>query len=195
MYGQNSLQCGLIIYLALLICSPISALFALSAGLVSVCTAIALGCPPKQIYEGDFCESPILTAIAIGGIFFVANSMKHLFFTLTASFFCTFIQGAILSLTSPLGLPPLNLAYHITTWAFCLAGCQLRGLTPVDITQISVAEDHIRKVKLHRKITSKFRQLNQIAGVLRVCSDSERRELELRMTPVLLCWFAYVGDI
>jgi hypothetical protein len=58
-----------------------------------------------------------------------------------------------------------------------------------------VAEDHIRRVKLNQKITSKFKQLNQLANILKLCSESERSQLELRMTPVLLCWFANVGDI
>jgi ankyrin repeat protein len=58
-----------------------------------------------------------------------------------------------------------------------------------------VAEEHIRMVELQRKISSKFRQLNHIANILKICTEDERKALELRMTPVLLCWFSYLGDI
>jgi hypothetical protein len=160
-----------------------------------VCTALMLGVPANLIYDGTFTESPILTAIGLGGIFFVANSKQHLLFTMMAAFFCTILQGAVLAFTSPLGLPALNLAFHITTWCFVLAGSASKHLTPVDIQQISVAEDHIRRVQLNHKITSKFKQLNQLANLLKVCTVEERYKLDVRMTPVLLCWFANVGDI
>jgi urea transporter len=75
----------------MIICSPISAIFAFGAGIISVCTALMLGVDPHLIYDGHFSESPILTAIGLGGIFFVANSKKHLAFTMIASFFCTII--------------------------------------------------------------------------------------------------------
>jgi hypothetical protein len=58
-----------------------------------------------------------------------------------------------------------------------------------------VAEDHIRRVQLNQKVTSKFKQLNQIANILKICTVYERNQLEARMTPVLLCWFSNVGDI
>ena len=44
-------------------------------------------------------------------------------------------------------------------------------------------------------MTSKFKELNQIANILKICSEGERKELELRMTPVLLCWFANISDV
>jgi urea transporter len=50
-----------------------------------------LGVPPNLIYDGTFTESPILTAIGLGGIFFVANSKQHLLFTMLAAFFCTIL--------------------------------------------------------------------------------------------------------
>ena len=75
----------------MIICSPISSVFAIGAGLTSVCTALMLGVPPNLIYDGTFTESPILTAIGLGGIFFVANSKKHLLFTMLAAFFCTIL--------------------------------------------------------------------------------------------------------
>ena len=117
----------------MLICSPISSIFGLAAGFISICTALMLGVPPSKIYDGTFSESPILTAIGLGGIFFVANSKQHLIFTMVAAFFCTIIQGAVLGFTSPLGLPSLNLAFHITTWCFVLAGSSTRHMSPVDI--------------------------------------------------------------
>ena len=75
----------------MLICSPISSVFAFGAGLTSVLTALMLGVPPTLIYDGTFTESPILTAIGLGGIFFVANSKQHLLFTMLAAVFCTII--------------------------------------------------------------------------------------------------------
>ena len=165
------------------------------ASIISVTTAIALGASQEVVENGLWGESAILTAIAIGGVFFVANSWKHVFYTLSSAFFATVIEGAVETLMKPLGIPSLNFSYHIITWSWVLAGNHIPGLFPIEVQKISVAEEHIKKVKLIEKVTVKFSQLREISRLLNIRLLKERMAFELSMTPVLLCWYASIGDI
>ena len=105
------------------------------------------------------------------------------------------IEGAVETLMKPLGIPSLNFSYHIITWSWVLAGNHIPGLFPIEVQKISVAEEHIKKVKLIEKVTVKFSQLREISRLLNIRLLKERMAFELSMTPVLLCWYASIGDI
>jgi len=106
----------------MIICSPISALYAVLASIISILTSMSLGVPATEIYSGLWNENAIITATALGGVFFVANSRKHAVFTLMGAIFSTVIHGATLQMMTPFGLPTMNLSFHVTTWCWCLAG-------------------------------------------------------------------------
>lgn len=121
-FGVDSKECGILILVATFISSPISAFFALTGSIVSLLTGICLGVDPNYLYSGQWNESAVLTSIAIGSIFFVPNSWKHIFFTVLGAIFSSIIQGAIIQLVRPFGMPPLNIAFNLTTWFWILAG-------------------------------------------------------------------------
>lgn len=141
-------------------CSPISAAFALLGSTVSTLTALGLGASSMSVYAGLWGYSASLSSIAIGGLFFVANSWKTLFYAILAALYSGIVHGAVSSFLAPFGLPALTLPFVFVSWIWCLAGNSIGGLFPVEITAITIPEDHIKRVRLALKVTSKFKELN-----------------------------------
>ena len=140
------------------ICSPISAFFALIGSAISTLTALGLGASSASVYAGLWGYSAVLSSIAVGGMFFVMNSVSSFSYAVLASIFSAVIHGAVASFMAPFGLPALTFPFNVVAWIWCLAGNQMGGLFPVEITAITIPEDHIKRVSLIQKMTSKFKQ-------------------------------------
>jgi hypothetical protein len=67
-----------------------------------------------------------------------------------------------------MGLPPLDFAFNIVGWLWCMAGNQSKGFYPVEVTGITVPEDHIKRVKLVEAMTSQFQEIQELAEMLKV---------------------------
>ena len=151
--------CGVIMLVGMAICSPISAGFALLGSSVATLTALGLGASSTTVYAGLWGYSAVLSSIAIGGIFFVANSVSCFVFTILAAVFSAIIHGAVASFMGPFGLPALTFPFNLVAWIWCLAGNSMGNLFPVEITAITIPEDHIKRVRLVQMMTSKFKEL------------------------------------
>ena len=158
----------MIILIGMCFCSPISAVFALLGSVISTLTALGLGASSASVYAGLWGYSASLTSIAIGGMFFVMNSYKTLVYAVLAACYSGIVHGAIASLLTPFGLPALTFPFVFVSWMFCLAGNSIKGLFPVEITAITIPEDHIKRINLAIKVTSKFNILNNIAVILKI---------------------------
>jgi len=145
---MTSTAAGVIILVGMAVCSPISAGFALLGSVISTLTALGLGASSTSVYMGLWGYSAVLSSIAVGGMFFVANSLSLFIYAILASIFTAIIHGAIASLLTPFGLPALTFPFNLVAWIWCLAGNSMGGLFPVEITAISLPEDHIKRVKL-----------------------------------------------
>jgi hypothetical protein len=177
------------------VCSPISAGFALFGSSIATLTALGLGASPSSVYDGLWAYSAVLSSIAIGGMFFVANSVTCFIYAFLAALFSAIVHGAIASFMAPFGLPALTFPFNMVAWIWCLAGNTMQGLFPVEITAITIPEDHINRVRLVQKMTSKFKELQQLKNFLDVNRPEDLNILEKSLTPVLLCWYASIGDI
>lgn len=187
--------CGVIMLVGMAICSPISAFFALLGSSVSTLTALGLGASAASVYQGLWGYSAVLSCIAVGGMFFVANSFTLFVYAILAGVFSAVIHGAMVALLSPFGLPALTFPFNLVAWIWCLAGNSMSGLFPVEITAITIPEDHIKRVKLVQKMTSKFKELQSLTTFLDINRPEDLNILEKSLTPVLLCWYASVGDV
>lgn len=145
---MTSTAAGVIILVGMAVCSPISAGFAFLGSAISTLTALGLGASSTSVYMGLWGYSAVLSSIAVGGMFFVANSFSLFIYAILASIFTAIIHGAIASLLTPFGLPALTFPFNLVAWIWCLAGNSMGGLFPVEITAISLPEDHIKRVKL-----------------------------------------------
>lgn len=89
-------------------------------------------------------------------MFFQANSFKLFFYATLSAIFAVIVYAALLNFLAPMGLPALDFAFNIVGWIWCLAGNHSKGLFPVDVTAITVPEDHIKRIKLVEMMTSLF---------------------------------------
>jgi urea transporter len=126
---------------------------------VATLTALGLGASSASVYAGLWGYSAVLSSIAVGGMFFVANSLSCFFYTILAAAFSAVIHAAVVSYMAPFGLPALTFPFNCVAWIWCLAGNSMAGLLPVEITAITIPEDHIKRVQRVQKMTSKFREL------------------------------------
>lgn len=151
--------CGVIMLVGMAVCSPISAFFALLGSSIATLTAFGLGASSLSVYAGLWGYSAVLSSIAIGGMFFVANSITCFSYAVLAAMFSAIIHGGVASFMAPFGLPALTFPFNVVAWVWCLAGNSMSGLFPVEITAITIPEDHIKRVRLIQKMTSKFKEL------------------------------------
>jgi len=140
------------------ICSPISAFYTLLGSTISTLTAMGLGASTYTLYQGLWGFSAVLSSIAIGGMFFVADSWALFRYAVIASAFTAVVHGSVVSFMAPFGLPGYTFPFNVVAWLFCLAGKQMSNLMPVEISKMSTPEEHIDRLKLCKKLTSIVKQ-------------------------------------
>ena len=149
-YFQENWICGLLILIGMFICSPISSSAALLGSSVATLTALGLGASTSALYAGLWAYSAVLSSIAIGGMFFVMNRPSVFFYAVLAAIITTIVHGATASFMAPFGLPALTFPFNFVSWIFCLAGPGIGNIFAVEITAVSIPEDHIKRVSWYR---------------------------------------------
>ncbi|MDQ8726985.1 urea transporter [Bradyrhizobium sp. LHD-71] len=115
----NNLVTGVIFIAALLVSSIWAAAFAVAGSIVSVVVALMLGASAADIDAGLYSFSPVLTAIALGSVFF-KPSWRVALFALLATVFTVIAQGALDAAVAPAGIPTFTAAFIFITWLFLL---------------------------------------------------------------------------
>ncbi|WP_137387703.1 urea transporter [Rhodoligotrophos defluvii] len=121
----NNIITGAMFILALLVSSGWAAGFAILGSIVSVAVALALGSSPAAIDAGLYSFSPVLTAIALGCVFFKPSSRVALF-ALLGTVFAVIVQAAFDAALAPLGVPTFTIAFVLVTWLFLLPKLDLK---------------------------------------------------------------------
>jgi urea transporter len=96
-----------------------AAAFALGGALVAVSTAHVLGAESELISAGLLGFSPVLTAIALGTVFYTP-SLRVLLYALLGTVFTVIVQGAMNVAFGPLGIPALTAPFVLSSWLFLL---------------------------------------------------------------------------
>lgn len=115
---------ALLILIGLAVGSLAAAGFALAAALISVIVAHALGAESQLISAGLVGFNPILTAVALGTVFY-RPSPRVAAYTLLATIVTVIVQGAMVSALTPFGIPTLTASFVLVTWLFLLPGQKL----------------------------------------------------------------------
>jgi urea transporter len=110
---------GIIFVLALAVSSRWCAAFAVLGSAVALATALALGADGTAVTSGLFGFSAVLTAIALGSVFY-APSWRVLAFTVLGVVFTVIVQGALDATLAPLGIPTYTAPFVVVTWLFLL---------------------------------------------------------------------------
>ncbi len=110
---------ALLLLAGLAVSSMAAAGLALAGALLALCTAHALGAESQLISAGLLGFSPVLTAIALGSVFY-KPSLRVLAYTALGTVFTVIAQGALNMLVAPWGIPALTAPFVLITWLFLL---------------------------------------------------------------------------
>jgi urea transporter len=136
---QDNLWTGVIFLVAILVNSRISAAFAVLGSAAGLLTALAVGADGIAVFHGLYGFNAVLTAIALGGLFFVLT-WRSAVYALVAAVFTTLAFAGIAVLLSPVGLPALTAPFVLVTWLFLLPKRGFRALEPVPVADVTTAE-------------------------------------------------------
>lgn len=151
-FFQDNTITGIIFLIGILVNSRISALFAALGSLVGMlCALFLFGGNGYWVYHGLYGFNAVLTAIALGGLFFVLTWESALY-ALIAALISTVVMAAISVALSPIGMPALTAPFVLTAWLFIGVKAGFRVLHPVPLTAVTNAE-RIRQGFLEQRVT------------------------------------------
>lgn len=116
---KASIVAALLLLAGLAVNSLASAAFALAGAIVAVGTAHVLGAESDLITGGLMGFSPVLTAIALGAVFYKPG-VKVALYALVATVFTVIVQGAMNVALTPFGIPTLTAPFVLASWLFLL---------------------------------------------------------------------------
>lgn len=109
----------LLLVAGLAVNSIAAATFAVAGAIVAVIAAHALGAESGLITGGLMGFSPVLTAVALGTVFY-KPSLRVAIYTLVGTIFTVIVQGAMNVFMTPFGVPTLTGPFVLATWLFLL---------------------------------------------------------------------------
>ncbi len=162
-FGQvflaDKLIAGTLVLLAVAICTPLGGIVGLVGGFLGVVAGLILGIVPEDLYAGLWGYNSVLSAMAIGGIFYAPTLRSFLVGAVCAFFSALVVPVLAFIFTEPFGLPVLTLPFCVATIAFfALLRRSLSSLVPVALYAITSPEEHRYRYLIAKKIISNFRR-------------------------------------
>lgn len=140
---QQNIWTGVAILIGLLVSSRITCVAAVVGSLIGIGVAWALGAPVSMISGGFYGFNPVLTAVAVGGLYYLLTARSALF-TLFAAIVTAIVYGFLHAILAPLGMPVLTAAFVLTTWLCVLGKTSLAGLHPVNPEDAKTPEKNLK---------------------------------------------------
>lgn len=116
-YGLNNIPGSVLMYLALVIYSPTTALFSYLGSLLGTLIGVHFASDPEEIYNGIWGYNGLLCAAGLGGYGFVLT-VHSMILALTSVVFSTVLQHFMTPLFLYLNAPILLLPFNLTTIFF-----------------------------------------------------------------------------
>ena len=158
---------GALILLAVAIASPLAALLGMAGALLSGSTALLSGISPEVVAQGLSSYDGVLTALAVGGIFYPLSRLS-LFAALVAAGASTLLNTPLkllLQTVSGTELPLLTLPFIVATWgALLLLPRLLPTLVPVGLHGLHTPEEHRQRLVVSKSLLGDIRR--QLRGAL-----------------------------
>ncbi len=143
-FFQDNAISGYLILLAIAINSPISAAMAVVGVLISIGVAESLGIGEHDIHMGMFSYSAILTAIAIGGLFFLLT-LRGFIYTVFGIVFTTWLYAALAAVLQPLHLPAYTAPFVLVTWIMLYSKSTFQGLVAIPPAEATPPEGNLKR--------------------------------------------------
>jgi urea transporter len=116
---------GLLVLLGLAVSSLWAAAFALAGSAVALLVSLSLGASLADISNGLYGFSPVLTAVAVGCVFY-PPSWRVALYALLATVFTVIVQAAMDAAMTPIGIPTFTAPFVFVTWLFLLPKADLK---------------------------------------------------------------------
>jgi urea transporter len=116
---KASVLAALLLLAGLAVNSLAAAAFAVGGAVVAVVTGHLLGAESDLITGGLMGFSPVLTAIALGAVFYKPCPRVALY-ALLGTVFTVVVQGAMNVVVAPFGIPTLTAPFVLVSWLFLL---------------------------------------------------------------------------
>lgn len=111
--------------LGLAVASLWAAAFALGGAAVALAVSLLLGASLSDISGGLYGFSPVLTAVALGCVFY-APSWRVALYALLGTIFTVIVQAAMDAGMAPPGIPTFTAPFAFVTWLFLLPKADLK---------------------------------------------------------------------
>lgn len=145
-FFQDNAISGYLILLAIAINSRISALMAVIGALISIGVAESLHIGEHDIHMGMFSYSAILTAIAIGGLFYLLN-LRGFVYTVFGIVFTTWLFAALAAVLQPLHLPAYTAPFVLVTWIMLYSKSVFQGLVAIPPAEATTPEGNLQRYR------------------------------------------------
>lgn len=135
-FFQDNWITGVIMAIGIFVNSRIGGLMVVAGPAIAALVAMAAGADEGSINAGLYGFNAALTAIALGGFFFVFNTMGAIY-TLFGVVVTTFVWPAVAVVLTPIGMPTFTFPFVLTTWIFLIAKPgfpAVRAVAPGDAT-------------------------------------------------------------
>jgi urea transporter len=147
--GQIFLQAnfitGALIIVGIALNTRIGALMALLACFLSTAVAMLFGYPEENIRAGLYTYNGVLTAIALGGLFYVLTWRSFLYMLLGV--LLTFeVTAGLATILTQVGLPVYTASFVLVTWVLLAAGQSVRTLRYVMPADATTPEDNLKRL-------------------------------------------------
>jgi urea transporter len=116
---KASLVAALLLLAGLAVNSLAAAAFGLGGAVVAVLAGHLLGAQSDLVTGGLMGFSPVLTAIALGAVFYKPGTRVAIY-ALLGTVFTVVVQGALNVVVTPFGIPTLTAPFVIASWFFLL---------------------------------------------------------------------------
>lgn len=124
---------GILVVVGLAVSSFWAAAFALAGAAVALLVSLALGASLGDVSAGLYGFSPVLTAVALGAVFY-QPSWRVALYALLGTVFTVIVQAAMDAGIAPLGIPTFTAPFVFVTWLFLLpkAGLKPHPHAPIE---------------------------------------------------------------
>jgi urea transporter len=149
-FFQDNWVTGIVILIGIAINTRIGALMALMGSTLAVGTAVFYGAHDDAIRDGLFGYNAALTAMALGGLFYVLN-LPGLLYTVIGVLVTARVWASLGIFLEPSGMPVLTSAFVFVTWLMLLAKNGFPALIPVAPADATTPEENLHRYRASQK--------------------------------------------
>ena len=143
-FFQDNWVTGILILVGIAINTRIGAFMALMGSTLAVAAAVFYGAHDDAIRDGLFGYNAALTAMALGGTFFVLN-LPAFIYTVIGVLVTARVWASLGVFLEPSGMPVLTSAFVFVTWLMLLAKIGFSTLIPITPAESSTPEENLRR--------------------------------------------------